>query len=42
MDIFNNNIDGKRIGQIKNKYDKVLRNNEMSLDDVIAEIKKEE
>lgn len=42
MDIFNNNIDGKRIGEIKNKYDKVLRNNEMSLDDVIAEIKKEE
>lgn len=39
MDIFNNNIDGRQIGVIKRSYDDILRNEKMTLDDVITEIK---
>lgn len=40
MDLFNNKIDGRKIGEIKRKYDLILRNNEMTIDEVIDDIKK--
>lgn len=40
MDIFDNKIDGRQIGEIKRSYDNILRNEEMTLEDVIKEIKK--
>lgn len=39
MELFDNNIEGRQIGEIKRKYDIIIRNNDMTFEDVVAEIK---